>query len=156
MVTPILFNVDTVEPELVTVSWERSDVIVAEDSSTLSIYSSCPTKLPLEDYPTLLFLHGWGVSPRSYRDLIESLARLGFHVIAPAIPGFGGSTPLTDPSDRTFERIVERFRLALEAEGLDAAVLASTICDRLKLAYPRMYGRGSQLRVCCESIAKIV
>lgn len=39
----------------------------------------------------LLFLHGWGLSPRSYRDGITRLTAAGVRVIAPALPGFGGS-----------------------------------------------------------------
>ena len=39
----------------------------------------------------LLFLHGWGLTPRSYRDGIVRLTAAGVRVIAPALPGFGGS-----------------------------------------------------------------
>lgn len=39
----------------------------------------------------LLFLHGWGLSPRSYADGITRLTRAGVRVLAPALPGFGGS-----------------------------------------------------------------
>jgi pimeloyl-ACP methyl ester carboxylesterase len=39
----------------------------------------------------LLFLHGWGLSPRTYADGITRLTAAGLQVIAPALPGFGGS-----------------------------------------------------------------
>jgi pimeloyl-ACP methyl ester carboxylesterase len=39
----------------------------------------------------LLFLHGWGLTPRSYAEGITRLAAGGVRVIAPALPGFGGS-----------------------------------------------------------------
>ena len=39
----------------------------------------------------LLFLHGWGLSPRAYADGITRLTGAGLQVIAPALPGFGGS-----------------------------------------------------------------
>jgi pimeloyl-ACP methyl ester carboxylesterase len=39
----------------------------------------------------LLFLHGWGLSPRAYSDGITRLTGAGLQVIAPALPGFGGS-----------------------------------------------------------------
>jgi pimeloyl-ACP methyl ester carboxylesterase len=39
----------------------------------------------------LLFLHGWGLSPRCYADGITRLTAAGLRVIAPALPGFGGS-----------------------------------------------------------------
>ena len=39
----------------------------------------------------LLFLHGWGLSPRTYAEGINRLTGSGVRVIAPALPGFGGS-----------------------------------------------------------------
>lgn len=42
----------------------------------------------------VLFLHGWGLSPRSYRNALTALAARGYRVIAPTLPGFGRSTPL--------------------------------------------------------------
>lgn len=42
----------------------------------------------------VLFLHGWGLSPRSYRRAIDTVARGGYRVYAPALPGFGRSDAL--------------------------------------------------------------
>jgi pimeloyl-ACP methyl ester carboxylesterase len=39
----------------------------------------------------LLFLHGWGLSPRTYAAGITRLTSAGLQVIAPALPGFAGS-----------------------------------------------------------------
>ena len=39
----------------------------------------------------LLFLHGWGLSPQCYAEGIARLTATGVRVIAPALPGFGGS-----------------------------------------------------------------
>ena len=39
----------------------------------------------------LLFLHGWGLSPRTYEQGIVRLTSAGVRVIAPSLPGFGGS-----------------------------------------------------------------
>jgi pimeloyl-ACP methyl ester carboxylesterase len=41
-----------------------------------------------------VFLHGWGLTPRSYAGGVTRLCQAGIRVIAPALPGFGGSTPL--------------------------------------------------------------
>ena len=41
-----------------------------------------------------VFLHGWGLSPRSYSGGVTRLCQAGIRVIAPALPGFGGSAPL--------------------------------------------------------------
>ena len=43
------------------------------------------------DADPLLFLHGWGLSPRCYADGIRRLTSAGVRVIAPCLPGFGGS-----------------------------------------------------------------
>lgn len=39
-----------------------------------------------------------------------------------------------------------------EAEGLGAHILAERICMKENVAYPVLYGRGSQLQVCCQLI----
>lgn len=39
----------------------------------------------------LLFLHGWGLSAATYADGVARLTRTGVRVIAPCLPGFGGS-----------------------------------------------------------------
>lgn len=39
----------------------------------------------------LLFLHGWGLSPQCYADGVTRLTAAGVRVIAPCLPGFGGS-----------------------------------------------------------------
>lgn len=44
--------------------------------------------------PVIVFLHGWALSNRTYRHSLESLARRGFCVLAPSLPGFGGTAPL--------------------------------------------------------------
>ena len=46
----------------------------------------------------VLLLHGWGLAQHTYRGVIEELASMGCLVIAPAMPGFGGTRDL--PSDR--------------------------------------------------------
>ena len=45
----------------------------------------------------LLFLHGWGLSPQCYADGVTRLTAAGVRVVAPCLPGFGGSDgpPLT-------------------------------------------------------------
>jgi pimeloyl-ACP methyl ester carboxylesterase len=41
-----------------------------------------------------VFLHGWGLTPRAYQDSLTELCRAGVRVVAPALAGFGGSSPL--------------------------------------------------------------
>lgn len=42
----------------------------------------------------VVFLHGWGLGHRSYRDSLGRLVQLGCRVWAPSLPGFGGTAPL--------------------------------------------------------------
>lgn len=44
--------------------------------------------------PPVVFLHGWGLSHHTYRHGLERLAGRGFRVVAPGLPGFGGTTGL--------------------------------------------------------------
>ena len=42
----------------------------------------------------LLFLHGWGLTPRSYATAVSGLCGAGVRILAPSLPGFGRSSPL--------------------------------------------------------------
>ena len=50
-----------------------------------------------EGLPVVL-LHGWALAQHTYRDVIETIAAQGCRVIAPALPGFGGTAEL--PGDQ--------------------------------------------------------
>lgn len=62
--------------------------------STVRVGSRRSELLTLGAGTPVLFLHGWGVTPRSYRQPLAALARHGFAITAPTLPGFGGSDPL--------------------------------------------------------------
>lgn len=47
--------------------------------------------LTLGEGEPLLFLHGWGLSPRAYLPALHALTDRGFRVTAPSLPGFGRS-----------------------------------------------------------------
>ena len=49
--------------------------------------------------PTVVFLHGWAVSNQTYKAGLKRLVQNGFRVLAPALPGFGGSEPLPDDAE---------------------------------------------------------
>jgi pimeloyl-ACP methyl ester carboxylesterase len=49
--------------------------------------------------PTVLFLHGWGLDHKVYKRSLARLVGAGLHVLAPAMPGFGGTAAL--PRDAT-------------------------------------------------------
>ena len=63
----------------------RHHIVVAGGSATYGETGSGPP---------LLFLHGWGLDDRAYGPALQALATHGVHVIAPALPGFGGTSAL--------------------------------------------------------------
>lgn len=70
----------------------------------------------------VVFLHGWGLGHKSYRQPIARLVDMGCQVIAPALPGFGGTAqlPRRDFSIQGYAAWVDRF---LSAIGVDEPVM---------------------------------
>jgi pimeloyl-ACP methyl ester carboxylesterase len=56
--------------------------------------------------PALVLIHGFPSSSASFRHVIPTLARQWF-VVAPDLPGFGGSQPLPQPTFSRFADVVE-------------------------------------------------
>ena len=71
--------------------------------------------------PSIVFLHGWGLSGRTYRAALKRLLAQGFHVFAPALPGFDGSQALDGPGDLArYAAWVDEF---LDAVGVSEPVV---------------------------------
>ncbi|HVF20003.1 MAG TPA: alpha/beta fold hydrolase [Mycobacteriales bacterium] len=68
----------------------------------------------------VVFLHGWGLTPRTYTDAITRLVSAGVRIIAPSLPGFGASTPLT--GDLTMSAYAGRIAALLDHLDLDHPV----------------------------------
>lgn len=65
----------------------------------------------------LVFLHGWGLSARTYTRALELLAAEGHRVYAPTLPGFGGTAPFAgEPDIRAYAVWVREF---VAAVGID-------------------------------------
>lgn len=65
--------------------------------------------------PALLLIHGFPNSSGAFRDVIDALARHCF-VIAPDLPGFGGSEPIESPSFKRFAELIDELLSRLEVE----------------------------------------
>ena len=72
--------------------------------------------------PTVLFLHGWGLGHHAYRGGLRRLAQIGFHVVAPALPGFGG-TPDLEPGNRTFVGYARWLTRFVKATGITPMII---------------------------------
>jgi pimeloyl-ACP methyl ester carboxylesterase len=67
--------------------------------------------------PPVVFLHGWGLGHHTYKRALSRLALRGCRVVAPALPGFGGTAPLPDGSGiHAYGVWVDAF---MEAVGID-------------------------------------
>lgn len=69
------------------------------------------------DGPPVVFLHGWGLSARSYARALPMIAASGARVLAPALPGFGRSDAL--PGEYTFEKLANWVDDLLEHADVD-------------------------------------
>lgn len=69
------------------------------------------------DGPPVVFIHGWGLSARSYASALPLIAASGHRVIAPALPGFGRSDPL--PGEYTFEKLANWIDTLLDHVGVE-------------------------------------
>jgi pimeloyl-ACP methyl ester carboxylesterase len=49
------------------------------------------------DLPTIIILHGWGLSAKRFAPLVSVFKKRGYRVLAPDFPGFGESSMPTKP-----------------------------------------------------------
>jgi len=70
----------------------------------------------------VLFLHGWGLGHRTYNRPLGMLTRRGCRVLAPSLPGFGGTEPLPRQR-RTLAGYGWWVASFLEAVGVDDPVI---------------------------------
>ncbi|MGI8792357.1 MAG: alpha/beta fold hydrolase [Acidimicrobiales bacterium] len=90
--------------------WKKTDV-----DGRPAVYGEAGTGFPV------LFLHGWALGHHSYKRALKRLATMGCRVVAPALPGFGGTADL--PGDAfSFEGYAAWVASFLEAIGLDEPV----------------------------------
>jgi pimeloyl-ACP methyl ester carboxylesterase len=75
------------------------------------------------DGAPLVFLHGWGLSHRTYRSVLKRLVGRGIKVYAPALPGFGNTASLSD----------DAFSLAGYARWVDGFIAAVGIEEPVTL-----------------------
>lgn len=75
------------DPESFWLSWKEVEVL-----GRRAAYGEAGTG------PPVVFLHGWGVDHRVYKRALARLVAGGVHVVAPALPGFGGTASLPEQS----------------------------------------------------------
>ena len=96
-----------------------------------------------EGLPVLL-LHGWALGQHTYRDVIGAIAEQGCQVIAPALPGFGGTAEL--PGDE--------FSLRGYAQWL-ADLLETIGIDEPLVVVGHSFGGGVSVRFAHDHRARV-
>ncbi|MCZ7530745.1 MAG: alpha/beta fold hydrolase [Acidimicrobiia bacterium] len=71
------------------------------------------------DGEPFVFLHGFGLREKTYKRALGRLVPLGIRVVAPSLPGFGGTAPLPgdDTTIESYARWVVEFCAAIELDG---------------------------------------
>jgi pimeloyl-ACP methyl ester carboxylesterase len=72
-----------VDPVSVRLEWRRTTI-----AGRAAAYGEAGSGRPV------VFLHGWGLGHRAYKRALRPLVERGARVIAPALPGFGGTAAL--------------------------------------------------------------
>jgi pimeloyl-ACP methyl ester carboxylesterase len=90
---------------------------------TVTVRGGAATYTDEGDGLPVLFLHGWGLGIRAYGPVHRQLRALGTRVVAPALPGFGG-TPALPRADTTFCGYGDWVADFASAVGVEQAVVA--------------------------------
>lgn len=84
----------------------------------------------------VVLLHGWALAQHTYRDVVERIASQGCRVIAPSMPGFGGTHDLPD----------QHFSLGGYAAWVDE-LLTSLEVDEPAVVVGHSFGGGVAIRL---------
>jgi pimeloyl-ACP methyl ester carboxylesterase len=91
--------------------WDRTTV-----AGRAACYGTAGEGLPV------VFLHGWALGQHAYKRALKRVANLGCHVVAPALPGFGGTADLPE-REVSYGGYAEWVAELLSVLGLDEPVL---------------------------------
>ena len=101
----------------------------------------------------VVFLHGWAVAHHTYREVIASIATHGCRVIAPALPGFGGThdLPRGEFSIAGYARWVADLLAALEIDE-PAVVVGHSFGGGVAIRFAHDYPKLARSLVLVNSI----
>lgn len=90
------------------------------------------------DAPSIVLLHGWGVSSYLWRHNILPLASAGYRVTSLDLPGHGASDAPGTAGAYTLDRFVEHLEAALHALGITrTAIAAQSMGGKVALEFAR-------------------
>ncbi len=93
----------------------------------------------------MVFLHGWALNDRTYRQVIGAIAAQGVRVLAPALPGFGGTAdlPRAEFTIGGYANWVASFLASLEVDE-PAVVVGHSFGGGVAIRYA--HGRRTRVR----------
>lgn len=97
--------------------------------------------------PAVLFVHGWPELWYSWRHQIKALAAAGYRVIAPDMPGYGGTGALESTGDYNIINLAGYLTGLMDALGLDQPAIlvghdwGAAICWNLVQLHPSRFSR---------------
>jgi pimeloyl-ACP methyl ester carboxylesterase/glycine cleavage system regulatory protein len=94
--------------------------------------------------PPVVFLHGWGLGQHAYKRPLRRLAARGRRVVAPALPGFGGTADLPAP-----ERTIPGYAAWVED------FLATVGVDEPAIVVGHSFGGGVAIGLACAFPARV-
>ncbi len=88
--------------------------------------------------PSIVLLHGWGVSSYLWRHNILPMAAAGYRVTSIDLPGHGASDAPGTVGAYTLDRFVEHVEAALDALGIErTAIAAQSMAGKVALEFAR-------------------
>ena len=99
---------------------------------------------------TVLILHGWGGSSDSWLEVQRILAKKGYKVIVPDLPGFGKSaTPLTAWGINNYTNFIFKFVKEVELEKF--FLLGHSFGGRISVKFAMSYPEMLKALILCDS-----
>ncbi|KAI1622648.1 Alpha/Beta hydrolase protein [Exophiala viscosa] len=74
------------------------------------------------DGPLIFLLHGWPAIGLTWKPQLLAWSSLGFHVVAPDLPGYGGTWTSKDPKDFALEKLVPQILEMFHSLGREQAI----------------------------------
>jgi pimeloyl-ACP methyl ester carboxylesterase len=104
-----------------------------------------------------IFLHGWGLRDQTYKRALGRLAGLGLRVLAPSLPGFGGTARLPNEAF-TLEGYADWVADFAEAVGVDGPFMLGghSFGGGVAIAMAHAHGKECRLLVLVNSIGGAV
>jgi soluble epoxide hydrolase / lipid-phosphate phosphatase len=77
---------------------------------------------PTDGKPCILFLHGFPSTSRDWRFQVPYFKELGYGLIVPDMPGYGGTSKPLDPSELLPSKVTKDLVEILDAESAEKVV----------------------------------